>query len=212
MKNLVILGAGGHGKVVADIAEKMGCFSNILFLDDHHQGDLGAYDVIGCFSDYSKYIKDSCFVVAIGSSVLRKKLQSEMSQAGARFATLIHPAAVLAADVAIGDGSVVMAGAVVNPGARIGNGVILNTCSSVDHDCVIGDFAHVSVGAHLAGTVVVGEETMIGAGAVVINNITIVERCMIGAGATVVTDLSESGTYIGTPARRKHENTDSCQS
>ena len=103
--------------------------------------------------------------------------------------------------VVIGEGSIVMAGAVINPGTKIGRGVIVNTSSSVDHDCRIGDFVHIAVGAHLCGTVTAGEKTWIGAGATVINNISICNDCMIGAGAVIVKDITEQGTYVGVPAR-----------
>ena len=116
---------------------------------------------------------------------------------------LIHPNAIIAEDVKIGAGTIVMAGAVVNPGAIIGKGAIINTCSSVDHDCTIFDYVHISVGSHLSGTVNVGEGTWIGAGATVSNNVNICGKCMVGAGAVVIKDINEEGTYVGVPARKR---------
>ena len=102
----------------------------------------------------------------------------------------------------LGTGTLVAAGAVINPGAVIGDGCIINTCASVDHDCVLEDFVHRAVGAHVAGTVSIGAGTWIGAGATVSNNLQICGGCMIGAGAVVIKSITESGTYVGVPAEK----------
>ena len=193
---LVIIGAGGHGRVAADIAKLCG-YNEILFLDD---ADIPG--VSGKTAEYINYKDSADFFVAIGNGRIRERIQKELQGNGCSVASLIHPNAVLGSNITIGTGTVVMAGAVINAGAKIGEGVIINTSSSVDHDCVIGDFCHVSVGAHLAGTVHVGEQTMIGAGATVINNVDICAECMIGAGAVVVKDVGESETYVGVPAKK----------
>ena len=198
MKRLIIIGASGHGKVVADCAVKNG-YEHIVFLDDDENVTrCGRYEVAGRSSEADRLSGD--VIVAIGNAGFRKKVQAEIDEN--RLVTLIHPEAVVGDDVEIGAGSVVMAGAVINPGSRVGKGVIVNTCSSVDHDCKIGDFVHVAVGAHLAGSVEVGEASWIGAGAIVNNNLCICGNCMIGAGAVVVKDIKEAGTYVGVPARR----------
>jgi len=196
MKKLVILGAGGHGKVCADAAKKQG-YETVLFLDD-----APILGTAGKVSEYVRYLEDADFFVAIGNNTVRQKLTKELLTQNARLATLIHPAAVVADSAAIGRGTVIMAGAVVNPYARLGEGVIVNTCASVDHDCVIGDYAHVAVGAHICGTVTVGARTWIGAGATVINNVSVCGDCLIGAGAVVIRDSEEAGTYVGVPAKR----------
>lgn len=202
MNNLVIVGASGQGKVIADIAEKLG-YTDIVFLDDNPAVKVcGNYRVAGGCNQASSY-ENADFIVAIGNAKIRRRIQSELSDMGLHIVSLIHPAAVIASDVEIGAGTVVMAGAVINPCAKIGQGCIINTCASVDHDCCVGDFVHVSVGAHVAGTVTLGDDTWIGAGAIVSNNITIAADCMIGAGAVVVKDLHASGTYIGVPAKLK---------
>ena len=199
-KTIVIIGASGHGKVVADIAKKAG-YTKILFLDDNDQLiSCGGYPVAGQTTDYKSY--DCDMIVAIGNTEVRQRIQTELMKAGKHLATLIHPAAVVGENTAIGEGTVVMAGAVVNPGAVIGKGCIINTCASVDHDDVIENYVHISVGAHLAGNVHVGEGTWVGIGAVINNNITIVSGCMIGAGAVVIKNIMEKGTYIGVPAKR----------
>lgn len=201
MNNLIIIGASGQGKVIADIAEKLG-YTEIAFLDDNTEIETcGKFKIIGISGDAVKY-PSADFIVAIGNAGVRKKIQKKLIDSKMNVVSLIHPAAVVASDVVIGEGTVVMAGAVVNPNTKIGSGCIINTCSSVDHDCVINDFVHVSVGAHVAGTVNVGENTWIGIGAAVSNNIDIASDCIIGAGAVVVKNISEPGTYIGIPAKK----------
>lgn len=199
MKKIIIIGASGHGKVVADIARLSG-YDYIAFLDDNEGTKVcGNYEVLGT----TELIDDFCceFFVAIGNSKVREKVFDRLKQADKKIATLIHPNAVIGEDVCIGYGTVVMAGAVINPCTIIGEGCIINTCSSVDHDNTIGDFVHISVGSHLAGTVKIGNCSWIGAGATVSNNIEITKDCMIGAGAVVVKDINESGIYIGVPAK-----------
>lgn len=203
MKKIALIGASGHGKVVADIAKQNG-YSEIVFLDDNENlSQCGGYPVIGT----SKLIPelDCDFFVSIGNARIRQMIQDKLKTLKKNVPSLIHPYAVIAEDVKIGDGTVVMAGAVVNPGAVIGNGCIINTGSSVDHDCRIGDYVHISVGAHIAGTVVIHDRTWVGAGATVSNNLEICSDCMIGAGAVVVKDVKEQGVYIGVPSMKIKE-------
>lgn len=198
MRKLAIIGASGHGRVVADIAVKNG-YRDIVFLDDDENiHECGGYPIVGKSS--AAQIIDADVIVGIGVASVRKRIQESISEA--KLITLIHPDAVVARDVVIGAGTVVMAGAVINPGARIGKGCIINTCSSVDHDCEIGDYVHIAVGSHLCGTVTVGEGTWIGAGATVSNNVFICANCMIGAGAVVIKDIKEEGTYVGIPVEK----------
>jgi sugar O-acyltransferase (sialic acid O-acetyltransferase NeuD family) len=199
MKRLIIIGASGHGKVIADIAVLNG-YTDIVFLDDHTAVEACAgFPVIGT----SLHAPEGDIFIAIGNAAVRKRLAEQYRDR--RQPVLIHPNAVVAKDVEIGPGTVVMAGTVINPGATVGRGCIVNTCSSVDHDCTVSDYVHIAVGAHLCGTVTVGENTWIGAGAVISNNIRICKDCMIGAGAVVVKDISVSGKYLGVPAALKKE-------
>lgn len=197
MNHLVVIGAGGHGGVVADIAEKSG-YTQIVFLDDNASSkECVGYPVVGTLSDIRRF-STSDFIVAIGNPEIRERITRLIDDK--RLVTLIHPSAVIAKSVKIGKGTVIMAGAVINPETVIGCGCIINTCSSVDHNSVISDFVHISIGAHLGGTVSVDKYTWVGAGVTVSNNINIAERCMIGAGAVVVNDIKEPGTYVGVPA------------
>ncbi|MBR2992912.1 MAG: acetyltransferase [Clostridiales bacterium] len=198
MNRLVIVGASGHGKVVADIACLVG-YEEIVFLDNNPElKDCLGYPVIGS-NEILKDIDGDVFI-AVGNSEVRKRLMSLYENRN--FPVLIHPSAVIAKSVQIDAGSIVMAGAVINPEAKIGKGVIINTSCSIDHECTINDFCHVSVGSHLAGNVIVGEASWIGAGAIVSNNVSISSGCIIGAGTVVVHDIETKGTYIGVPARK----------
>ena len=204
MDKLIILGAGGHGRVVAEIAQLSGKYTDIAFLDDKAPEVSFPYPYIGKCGTFADHLADSDFFIAIGNAMIRRRLQTEVEEASGQIVTLIHPSAIISHDVTIGKGTVIMAGAIVNTGAQIGDGVILNTASSVDHDCVVEDFCHVSVGAHLCGTVHLGTGTWVAAGATVINNVTICSDCLIGAGATVTHDLLNAGIYKGTPAVYSH--------
>ena len=209
MKMLMIIGASGHGKVIADIAVKNG-YDEIAFLDDNKSvKECGDYPVVGRSSDAISLRCD--VIVAIGSASIRKYIQEKLEVSGVRIPVLIHPDAVIAESVDIGIGTVVMAGSVINPGSRIGKGCIINTCASVDHDCLIGDYVHVSVGTHIAGTVKIGNNTWVGVGATVSNNISICEDCMIGAGAVVIKNIEESGMYVGVPAMNSKKGMVQCE-
>lgn len=195
MKKLIIIGASGHGKVIADIAVKNN-YDHIFFLDDNEEIiECASFPVIGRTNEASDIDGDK--IVAIGNAEIRKRIQEKLEN----LVTLIHPTAVISRRVEIGEGTVVMAGAVVNSDVVIGKGCIINTGASVDHDCKIGDYSHVSVGAHVAGTVEIGNKTWIGAGATVINDISICSDCIVGAGAVVVENLDKQGTYVGIPAK-----------
>lgn len=202
MKRIVIIGARGHGKVVADIAMRSG-YDEIRFLDDDTEiGECAGFPVVGRVRDAGKF--QSCdFIVAIGEAEARRRIQESIS---GNIVTLIHPRATLSRRVTVGRGCVFMAGSVVNSDCVVGDGVIVNTGATIDHDCRIGDYAHVSVGAHVAGTVVVGENTWVGVGSCVSNNVAICRDCKIGAGAVVVHDVERPGTYVGVPARFLHGN------
>ena len=196
LNRLLIIGASGHGKVIADIAVKCG-YKDIVFLDDNENvKECAGFPVIG--RSCKAVDIEGNKIVAIGNARVREQIQQNLKNV----VTLIHPDAVISRRVEIGEGSVVMAGTVINSDVVIGKGCIINTGASVDHDCKIGDFVHVSVGAHVAGTCEIGERTWIGAGAVVSNNISIYRDCMIGAGTVVIKNINKKGTYIGNPAIR----------
>ena len=200
---LIIIGASGHGKVVADIAIKMNKWQSIAFLDDDEsiKTSMGL-EVIGKTADALAYKDKADFFVAIGSNATREKIQEKLIDEGLNVVSLIHPSAVIGTDVEIGIGTAVMAGVVINSSTRIGKGCIINTSSSLDHDNVIEDYVHISPGVRTAGTVKVRRLSWIGIGSVVSNNVNICSGCKVGAGAVVVKDITEPGTYVGVPVRK----------
>lgn len=200
---LIIIGASGHGKVIADIAIKMNIWRTILFLDDNESLTTAmGIKVIGKTDAAFIYKDNADFFVAIGNNETRKQFQKKLENDGLNLAILIHPSSVIGTDVTIGAGTSVMAGAVINNSSKIGKGCIVNTNSSIDHDNIIGDFVHISPGVTLSGSVTIDKESWIGIGSVISNNINICRGCIVGAGAVVVKDIVEPGIYVGVPARR----------
>ena len=205
MKRLAIVGASGHGKVVADTAELCG-WEQIAFFDDAFpRSDInGAWPILGSFQDLLQQLPsfDAVFV-AIGNNRVRLAKLSALLEKGADIATLIHPAACVSRYASIGLGSVILAGAVVNAYAEINLGCILNTHCSVDHDCVLDRAVHISPGGHLAGAVAVGEASWVGIGACVRQLVVIGRDVIVGAGAAVVCDVPDNATFCGVPAQLK---------
>ncbi|RON06748.1 acetyltransferase [Pseudomonas brassicacearum] len=203
MKRLAILGAGGHGKVVADTAECCG-WECVDFFADGWPGQTtnGSWSVVGDTSLLIEQLSNyDGVVVAIGHNSIRKAKLDELARMGAPLVSLVHPAATVSRRATVGLGSVVFAGVVVNVDAVIGQGAILNTGCSVDHDCVLGECVHVSPGARLAGGVQVGNLSWIGIGASVRQLIRIGAGVTVGAGAVAVSDVEDSVTVLGVPAK-----------
>ncbi|MFB6649004.1 acetyltransferase [Bacillus toyonensis] len=202
-KKLLIIGASGHGKVIADIAMKTNKWQSIAFLDDNQNAKYSmGIEIIDKSASISKYIDDYEFFVGIGNNAVRERIQRKLEDEGASIPVLIHPSAIIGEQVYLGAGTAVMAGVVINCCTKIGKGCIINTASTIDHDNIIEDYVHISPGVHLAGTVKVGRGTWLGIGSIVSNNINITHSCKIGAGAVVIRDITESRTYVGVPVRR----------
>lgn len=201
MNRLFIIGAGGHGKVIADIALKNG-YTDIFFLDDNAMGHCMGFAIKGTTCD-AETLNDgkTDFIIGVGNNLIRRKIAE--AHPGLSYVTLIHPSAQIGTFVNIGKGTVVMSGAIINSCAKIGKHCIVNSAAVIEHDNVLADFVHVSPNAALGGTVCVGEATHIGIGAIVRNNVNICSSCTIGAGAVVVKDITTSGIYVGVPARKK---------
>lgn len=201
-KTLVMLGAGGHAKVCYDIAKKMNKWNKIIILDDNKKNDY--FEISGQLSDVHQYLSSDYFV-AIGDNKIRAKITKELVKLNLNLVTLIHPKAIVANDVKIAKGSVIMAGVVINSATTIGKSCIINTSASVDHDNKIEDYVHISPGANLAGNVKVGTLTWIGIGATIINNVYIDCENVIGAGAVVAKKIEGQGIYVGIPAKKIEE-------
>lgn len=208
-KELMIIGASGHGKVVADIARQITenghkRYTRIQFLDDDKTKAIcGVYPVIGTIENIEQYL-DMEFFIAIGDAKIREIVAGRLESFRASIPVLVHPSAIIGENVSIGQGSVVVGGAVINADASIGQYCIINTGATVDHDCVIGDYAHIAPGAHLCGGVHVGKSTWIGAGTTVVQEVHISQNSMIGAGSVVVHDLKGKGVYMGCPAKNRY--------
>jgi sugar O-acyltransferase (sialic acid O-acetyltransferase NeuD family) len=201
---LIIIGAGGHSRVLVDLAEKQGRYRVVGLLDDR-QGMRGTtilgYPVLGGREILERDDAPAHAIVAIGAAGARAAWQEHLEARGLQLAVLVHPSAQVGRDVRLGAGTVLMAGAIVNSGSRLGRGVIVNTGASIDHDCEIGDFVHVAPGARLAGGVRVGDRAHIGIGACVIQNLRVGHDAVVGAGAAVVREVAPATTVAGVPAR-----------
>lgn len=193
---LGLIGAGGHGKVVADTAVAAG-WGEIVFFDSVFPGRTqnGVWPILG---NRPENWSGTLFC-SVGDNAIRARLIKELDIA--TFPVLSHPSAILSPSVEIGAGTLIVAGAIVNVDALIGNGVILNTACSVDHDCHIGDFVHISPGARLAGGVQVGAGSWIGIGAVVREGVSIGANTIVGAGAVVISDVPDGARVAGVPAK-----------
>jgi|SRR5690554_3112702 len=202
-EKLLIIGAGGHGKVVADIALRLNRWKSIYFLDDDEsKKSLMGIKVIGKTVDVYRYTNDHDIFIGIGNNEKRAEIQAKLEANGVSLPVLIHPNTVIGKDVQFGEGTIVMAGVLINCCSVIGKGCIINTGSIIDHDNAIDDYVHISPGVRLAGMVRVGERSWLGIGSIVINNKCITSNCIIGAGAVVVQDIKEPGTYTGVPAKK----------
>jgi len=203
-KKIILLGGGGHAKVVIDAIKEAGGFTIYGIADPKLKkgASILGVPVIGTDEILAKLIKQGIkdafvSVGSIGDCEVRKKLCNNVKKIGYRLPVIKHPKAVIAKDVELKEGAFIAAGVVVNPGTKIGRNAIINTSASIDHDCEIGDFVHIAPGAVLSGGVKVGDETHIGTGAAVIQNLTIGKRCTIGAGQTIRHDMADGSKSFG---------------
>jgi len=204
MSKLLIIGAGGHGKVVAEIAKLSRGWNHVSFLDDKENlSEVVGLSIVGKCKDYGKLRNEyEDAFVAFGNNRLRMIWLKMLVDAGYNVPSLVHPASVISPSSKIGHGTVVMAGAVINAEVSIGNGCIINTSSSIDHDCVLQDGVHVSPGVSVGGTVRIGRETWLGIGSSVIHNLSIGSNAVVAAGATVIEQVPDSIMVAGVPARK----------
>lgn len=204
---VIILGAGGHAKVLIDALRLWS--AELLGVTDADPGKKGqlllGVPVIGNDEDIAQYPAETVRLVnGLGSVRVgpnRGRLFGCFKRDGYQFIHVIHPSAIIASDVVLSEGVQVMAGAIVQTGSRIGNNVIINTHAAVDHDCHIEDNVHISPGVTLSGGVLVGQNTHVGTGATVIQNIRIGSNCLVAAGAVVVRDVPDGATVVGVPAK-----------
>ena len=207
MQRIIVVCAGGHGRVVADIlAAARLAGADVLpvgFVDDTPAligATVSGLPVLGPIAALGSLAHDG-IVIALGDNRLRRSLTVQLASTGEQVRWAIHPRATIADSVPTTDGTVICAGAVVQPGARLGRGVIINTRASADHDSIIGDFAHLSPGATVGANVTIGEEALIALGASIVAGRSVGARSLIGAGAVVVRDIPDGVVAFGNPAR-----------
>jgi sugar O-acyltransferase (sialic acid O-acetyltransferase NeuD family) len=208
MKSLVVIGGGGHAKVVIDVATKGGVFQLIGYVDIEDHGELGGIPYLGKDDFLPQLIqKNPACAAAMGIGIIQPNLRriellNQLGQWGYNLSPIISPYAIIGDYTQVGDGTVILHGAILQTGARIGKGSILNTHCTVEHDCIIGDHVHIAPGAVLCGSSTIGDRTLIGAGAIILPGCRVLEQSIIGAGALIKEDCTESGRYVGVPARK----------
>jgi sugar O-acyltransferase (sialic acid O-acetyltransferase NeuD family) len=200
----VLVGAGGHAKVITDIL-KSNNYPIKGFIDDHiKETSFLGYQVLGSMDTVSSLIEQDpslSFIISIGSNAVRQKLADQLTKLGVTFGIAIHPSAIISESAEIGAGTVVMPNCVINAQAKVGEHCIINTAAVVEHECQVQDFVHLSPGALLAGNVKVGEGTHVGIGAKAIQNIVIGSHTVVGAGSVIIRDLPDQVKVVGVPAR-----------
>jgi sugar O-acyltransferase (sialic acid O-acetyltransferase NeuD family) len=204
---LVVIGASGHAKVVIDILEKEDRYRIAHLLDDNaalHGKLFFGYSVAGATPSILTGASGEkpLALVAIGDNSVRLRIAGWLRGNGFELARAVHPRSQIGRGAAVGAGTVIMAGAVVNSDATIGDNVIVNTAATVDHDCVVGDGVHLAPGTHLCGGVRVGAGAFLGAGTVVIPGIRVGANAIVGAGSTLLEDVPENSKAAGSPARK----------
>lgn len=207
---LLIAGAGGHGRVVADAALTSGAFTEVGFLDDRYP-DLvlpEGWPIVAALEELRSLLGQfDAFVAAFGNAALRLEMLALALDQGARCPVIAHATAFISRHASLGEGSVACPNAAVGVGARLGIGCIVNTGATIDHDCTLADGVHICPGAHLAGNVTIGARTWFGMGAVVKQGVKIGADVTVGAGAVVLRDVPANTTVAGNPARVLNQNT-----
>lgn len=202
MTSLLILGAGGHGKVVAEAAMLTRQWDRIAFVDNNNSLDnVMGVPVIGDFDTYADHIQNySHAIVALGNNISRLFWLDKLEKAGFEIPVIIHPSSVISSFCEIESGSVVLAGVVVNANTKIAKGCILNTSCTIDHDCQLEKGVHISPGVNVAGTVIIKEYSWLGIGSKIVNNVIIGSNVIVAAGAVVINHIPDNVMIAGIPA------------
>ena len=206
-KGIYIIGASGHAKVVISLIRECG-YKCLGFYDDNKEllhTTVCGIPVLGAVSELPDVAENSA-VIAIGDNKIREQIAGKFKEI--RWVTLVHPYSWVDKSVEIGEGSVIFAGAVIQPDVKIGRHSIINTSASIDHDCKIGDFTHIAPGCHICGAAEIGNKILLGVGTSVIPCVKIADDIIIGAGSVVINDLIHKALYVGTPARQTDRQTD----
>ena len=205
---MVIIGGGGHAKVVASLLIKSELYTLLGYVDKHNKGLLLDHYYLGTDDNLSEILEKhpnynaAIGIGSVGVNKHREDVLNLLKKKGFKCPSIVSPNAVINKAVHIGEATVICDGAVIQSGVTIGKGVILNTLSGVDHDTKIGDFTHIAPGAIVCGGCRIEDHVFVGVGASIIQGIKVVTESIIGAGATVVSDIDEPGLFGGVPARK----------
>ncbi len=205
MKEIVVIGGGGHAKVIISILKKNENYNILGYVDFENKGKILNVSYYGNDKKLLNQKERPFLALGIGqikNIAIRKKIVDKFIDNGFMFETIISRNAIINEEVEIGKGTVIMDGVVINSGTRIGEYSIVNTSASIDHDCKIGDFVHIAPGCTLSGGVEIEQNVLIGTGAKIIQSVIIVENVIIAGGSAVMGNIVEKGTYIGVPARK----------
>lgn len=208
MKDIIVVGGGGHAKVVISIIKK-NMYRIIGYTDIKNNGSLLGVSHLGNDEIVSEYPSSTLLALGIGQlkdSIFRKKVVSFFATKGFQFETITSPYTIINEEVCIGQGTVIMDGVVINSETSIGKFCIINTRSSIDHDCSIGDFTHIAPGATICGGVKIGDDSMVGSGVTIIQNLKIGRNTIIGAGSVVTKDIPDNVIAYGNPCKIVREN------
>ncbi len=205
--SVIVYGAGGQARVLIELMERAGISPIAGFLDDNaslHGTKIDGIPVLGNIdrlANIYRVHRINRAVIALGDNALRKRFADHARSLGMRLPVLIHPHAYVSPTAKLGDGTVVMAGAVISTHVTMGEMCIINTRASIDHDCYLGDYVHVAPGVTLAGNVTIGNGTLMGVGSCVVPGLCIGDDALVGAGAVVIRDIASNTTVVGCPAR-----------
>ncbi len=208
MEDIVIIGGGGHAKVVADMLAAINRYQIVGYVDPKDRGPLLGSPYMGddaSLISLARKRQTLDVVIGVGQvrlGVQRSDLWRKLQGVHICFPSIISVSAIVSPTVHCAEACTIMPGAVLNPDATVGIGCILNSNCTVEHDVILGDWVHIAPGATICGDVRIGKHSMIGAGATVIEGVTVSHDCLIGAGATVIHSIDEPGVYVGSPARR----------
>lgn len=207
-EKIVIIGGGGHAKVVISILKKLNTFEIVGFTELEKKNNILGIKYLGTDEVLKDLFNDGIKNAVIGlgqikSSEIRKKIVKFTGEIGFIFPSIISPNSIVNEEVIIGDGTIVMDGVVINSGSEIGNFSIINTNSSIDHDCKIGNYVHIAPGVTLSGGVTIQDNSLIGTGSNIIQGINIVSNVIIGAGSPVHKNIVIAGVYVGNPLRKE---------
>ncbi len=205
MEKVIIYGGGGHAKVIIDIVHQSGEYEIVGVFDDDVSRKAKALlgvEVLGAFPQFSEvYDGTTGLIIGIGDNTARHRVWEKLQSLPIRYVRAVHPSAVIGHEVELGEGAVVMAGAVINCCSKLGAHSIANTRSSIGHDCHVGDFVHIAPGVVLCGGVRVGRTSLVGAGAVVLPGVTIGRNVVVGGGAVATRDVPDGACVVGVPAK-----------